>query len=226
MQKFGVDALVFTPERPRARPGERCDEHRRHSRRRYRGDGQPTWSSPTSRRGTMELKAWSARTWASSWPPSWTLPVVRAALPYDAQVEAWTGRGHVFAREAAEGRSGVSQMDAKTQVTRPTACRCSTWRSTRWRPMSAWRCSRSLVARATRKLVGVAVGAGQPARRCRRCSGAGRARSRHAPTRCWRRRWPSSGRGAPSRTRHRARPDRALRGGRTERRARREFRAA
>ena len=69
--------------------------------------------------GTMELKAWFGSNMGVRLPPELDLPVVRAALPYDTQVEALDRHvGTVFARETLKDASGVSQMDAKTQVTR------------------------------------------------------------------------------------------------------------
>lgn len=69
--------------------------------------------------GTMELKAWFGSNMGTRLPAELDLPVVRAAAPYDAQVEAIDRHvGTVFARESMKDASGVSQMDAKTQVTR------------------------------------------------------------------------------------------------------------
>ena len=69
--------------------------------------------------GTMELKAWFGSNMGVWLPAELDLPVVRAAVPYDAQVEAIDRHvGTVFARESMKDASGVSQMDAKTQVTR------------------------------------------------------------------------------------------------------------
>ncbi len=69
--------------------------------------------------GTMELKAWFGSNMGARLPPELDLPVVRAVLPYDAQVDALDRHvGTVFAREAMKDASSVSQMDAKTQVTR------------------------------------------------------------------------------------------------------------
>jgi len=69
--------------------------------------------------GTMELKAWFGSNMGAKLPAELDLPVVRAVAPYDAQVEAIDRHvGTVFARESMKDASGVSQMDAKTQVTR------------------------------------------------------------------------------------------------------------
>lgn len=69
--------------------------------------------------GTMELKAWFGSNMGAKLPAELDLPVVRAVAPYDAQVEAIDKHvGTVFAREAMKDASSVSQMDAKTQVTR------------------------------------------------------------------------------------------------------------
>ncbi|HSV44698.1 MAG TPA: CoA-binding protein [Ramlibacter sp.] len=69
--------------------------------------------------GTMELKPWFGSNAGVKLPPELDLPAVRAAQPYDLQIKALERQvGAAFAREALKDASGVSQMDAKTQVTR------------------------------------------------------------------------------------------------------------
>jgi hypothetical protein len=69
--------------------------------------------------GTMELKAWFGSNAGAKIPSELDLPAVRAVVPYDVQVEALDRHvGAGFARAAMKDASGVSQMDAKTQVTR------------------------------------------------------------------------------------------------------------
>jgi hypothetical protein len=67
----------------------------------------------------MELKPWFSSGMGVKLPPELSLPTVRAVAPYDTQIEALDRQvGGVFARETLKDASGVSQMDAKTQVTR------------------------------------------------------------------------------------------------------------
>ncbi|UUZ74254.1 hypothetical protein LP415_27115 [Polaromonas sp. P1(28)-8] len=69
--------------------------------------------------GTMELKVWFGSNAGAKIPSELDLPTVRAVAPYDAQVKSLELQvGATFAREALKDASGVSQMDAKTQVTR------------------------------------------------------------------------------------------------------------
>ena len=119
MDKFGVDAL-FTPERPvcsakGAVVVNIADIPAALTAVMTANGVKPDFAPE----GTMELKAWFGSNMGAKLPPELDLPVVRAASPYDAQVEALERHvGTVFAREALKDASGVSQMDAKTQVTR------------------------------------------------------------------------------------------------------------
>jgi len=119
MQKFGVDAL-YTPERPACSAKGAvvvniADIPAALSAVMAANGVQPDFAPE----GTMELKAWFGSNMGVKLPPELDLPVVRAALPYDMQVEALNRHvGTVFARESLKDASGVSQMDAKTQVTR------------------------------------------------------------------------------------------------------------
>ena len=119
MQKFGVDAL-FTPERPVCSAKGAvviniADIPAALTAVMAANGVKPDFAPE----GTMELKAWFGSNMGVKLPPELDLPVVRAASPYDAQVEALDRHvGTVFAREALKDASGVSQMDAKTQVTR------------------------------------------------------------------------------------------------------------
>ena len=119
MQKFGVDAL-YTPERPvcsakGAVVVNIADIPAALTAVMAANGVKPDFAPE----GTMELKAWFGSNMGVKLPPELDLPVVRAVSPYDAQVEALDRHvGTVFAREALKDASGVSQMDAKTQVTR------------------------------------------------------------------------------------------------------------
>jgi succinyl-CoA synthetase alpha subunit len=119
MEKFGVDAL-FSPEHPvcsvkGAVVVNIADIPAALTAVMAANGVKPDFAPE----GTMELKAWFGSNMGAKLPPELDLPVVRAALPYDAQVEALDRHvGTVFAREALKDASGVSQMDAKTQVTR------------------------------------------------------------------------------------------------------------
>jgi succinyl-CoA synthetase alpha subunit len=119
MDKFGVDAL-FSPERPvcsakGAVVVNIADIPAALTAVMAANGIKPDFTPE----GTMELKAWFGANMGAKLPPELDLPVVPAASPYDAQVAALDRHvGTVFAREALKDASGVSQMDAKTQVTR------------------------------------------------------------------------------------------------------------
>ena len=69
--------------------------------------------------GTMELKPWFGSNGGVTLPREIDLPVVGALAPYGQQIKALESQvGASFPREALKDASGVSQMDAKTQVTR------------------------------------------------------------------------------------------------------------
>lgn len=119
MEKFGVDAL-FTPERPVCSARGAVVTNIAHipaaltavmAARGIRPDFEPE--------GSMELKPWFGSNAGLVLPAALDLPVVAAVAPYDRQVKALESQlGATFAREALKDASGVSQMDAKTQVTR------------------------------------------------------------------------------------------------------------
>jgi len=119
MEKFGVDAL-YTPERPvfsakGAVVTNIADIPAALSAVMAANGIKPDFAPE----GTMELKAWFGSNAGAKIPSELDLPVVRAAAPYDAQVKSLELQvGATFAREALKDASGVSQMDAKTQVTR------------------------------------------------------------------------------------------------------------
>jgi succinyl-CoA synthetase alpha subunit len=119
MQKFGVDAL-FTAERPvfsaKGAVVANISDIPAALTAVMAANGQKPDFAPE---GTMELKPWFSSPMGVKLPPELSLPVVRAVAPYDLQVEALDRHvGAVFARETMKDASGVSQMDAKTQVTR------------------------------------------------------------------------------------------------------------
>ncbi len=119
MDKFGVDAL-FTPARPvcsakGAVVTNIADIPAALSAVMAANGVKPDFAPE----GTMELKAWFGSNAGVTLPADIDLPAVRAVAPYDKQVEALALQvGAVFPREALKDASGVSQMDAKTQVTR------------------------------------------------------------------------------------------------------------
>ncbi|MGS5088084.1 CoA-binding protein [Hydrogenophaga sp. A37] len=119
MEKFGVNAL-FTPDNPvcsakGAVVVNIADIPAALSAVMAANGVQPDFAPE----GTMELKAWFGSNMGVRLPAELDLPVVRAVAPYDAQVDAIDKHvGTVFARESMKDASGVSQMDAKTQVTR------------------------------------------------------------------------------------------------------------
>ena len=119
MEKFGVDAL-FTPERPvcsakGAVVTNIADIPAALSAVMAANGVKPDFAPE----GTMELKAWFGSNAGAKLPPELDLSVVRAVAPYDTQVKSLDRQvGATFAREALKDASGVSQMDAKTQVTR------------------------------------------------------------------------------------------------------------
>ena len=88
MQKFGVDAL-YTPERPvcsakGAVVVNIADIPAALTAVMAANGVKPDFAPE----GTMELKAWFGSNMGVKLPPELDLPVVRAALPYDMQVEA------------------------------------------------------------------------------------------------------------------------------------------
>ncbi|HSW23639.1 MAG TPA: CoA-binding protein, partial [Burkholderiaceae bacterium] len=119
MDKFGVDAL-YTPERPVVSAKGAVVTNIAHipaaltavmALRGVKPDFAPE--------GTMELKAWFGSNAGVELPRDIDLPVVRALAPYHQQIQALdTHLGTQFPRETLKDASGVSQMDAKTQVTR------------------------------------------------------------------------------------------------------------
>jgi len=119
MEKFGVDAL-YTPERPvfsakGAVVTNIADIPAALTAVMAANGVKPDFAPE----GTMELKAWFGSNAGAKIPSELDLPVVRAAAPYDVQVKSLELQvGATFAREALKDASGVSQMDAKTQVTR------------------------------------------------------------------------------------------------------------
>ncbi|KQW00808.1 CoA-binding protein [Rhizobacter sp. Root1221] len=119
MQKFGVDAL-FTRERPvcsakGAVVVNIADIPAALTAVMAANGVKPDFAPE----GTTELKPWFGSNMRVALPPELDLPVVRAAVPYDVQVETLDRHvGAVFARAAMKDASGVSQMDPKTQVTR------------------------------------------------------------------------------------------------------------
>ncbi|ROZ75302.1 CoA-binding protein [Ramlibacter sp. WS9] len=119
MEKFGVDAL-YTPERPvcsakGAVVTNIADIPAALTAVMAANGVKPDFAPE----GTMELKAWFGSNAGAKIPSELDLPTVRAVAPYDVQVKALALQvGATFAREALKDASGVSQMDAKTQVTR------------------------------------------------------------------------------------------------------------
>ena len=119
MEKFGVDAL-FTPEQPvcsakGAVVTNIADIPAALTAVMAANGVKPDFAPE----GTMELKAWFGSNAGAKLPPELDLSVVHAAAPYDVQIKALERQvGATFAREALKDASGVSQMDAKTQVTR------------------------------------------------------------------------------------------------------------
>jgi len=120
MQKFGVDAL-FTPERPVVSAKGAVVVNIAHIPAALTAvmaaNGiQPDFASE----GSMELKPWFASNAGLKLPRELDMPAVPAVAPYDAQVQALDRQiGTVLPRQAMKDASGASQMDAKTQVTRP-----------------------------------------------------------------------------------------------------------
>ena len=174
----------------------------------------------------MELKAWFGSNMGAKLPPELDLPVVRAVLPYDVQVEALDRHvGTVFAREALKDASGVSQMDAKTQVTRLNGVSVLDAAQYPLEANVALALLKEPGGENDRKLCERRRGRlAQPAWRCDACRGAGRARRRQCDECVWRR----VAIVGPRRTEPAApspASDRALRGGRAERCARRELQA-
>ncbi len=119
MEKFGVNAL-FTPDNPvcsakGAVVVNIADIPAALSAVMAANGIQPDFAAE----GTMALKAWFGANQGVRLPAALDLPVVVAAAPFDAQVKALDLQvGAHFPREALKDASGVSQMDAKTQVTR------------------------------------------------------------------------------------------------------------
>ena len=119
MEKFGVDAL-YTPERPvhsaKGAVVTNIADIPAALNAVMAANGQQPDFAPE---GTMALKAWFASNAGVGLPRELDLPVVPAVAPYDAQVRAANQHlGATFAREPLKDASAVSQMDAKTQVTR------------------------------------------------------------------------------------------------------------
>jgi succinyl-CoA synthetase alpha subunit len=119
MQKFGVDGL-FSPERPvfsakGAVVSNIADIPAALTAVMAANGRQPDFTPE----GSMELKAWFGSNAGVVLPRELDLPVVGATAPYDQQIKALESQiGATFPREALKDASGVSQMDAKTQVTR------------------------------------------------------------------------------------------------------------
>lgn len=68
--------------------------------------------------GSLSLKPWLANDRGLALPASLALPPVRAAAPYDEQIETLKDQvGAVVARQRMKDRSGASVMDPKSQVT-------------------------------------------------------------------------------------------------------------
>ena len=68
--------------------------------------------------GSLSLKPWLANDRGLALPAGLALPPVRAAAPYDEQIETLKDQvGAVVARQRMKDRSGASVMDPKTQVT-------------------------------------------------------------------------------------------------------------
>jgi succinyl-CoA synthetase alpha subunit len=119
MEKFGLDAL-FTPERPVVSAKGAVVTNIAHIPAALSAVMKANGVQPDfAPEGTMELKPWFASNAGLRLPAELDLPAVRAAAPYDRQVEALALQiGASFPREAMKDASGASQMDAKTQVTR------------------------------------------------------------------------------------------------------------
>lgn len=119
MQKFGVDGL-FTPERPvfsakGAVVTNIADIPAALTAVMAANGRQPDFTPE----GSMELKPWFGSNAGVALPRELDLPVVAATAPYDRQIKALESQiGASFPREALKDASGVSQMDARTQVTR------------------------------------------------------------------------------------------------------------
>lgn len=119
MQKFGVDAL-FTPERPvcsaRGAVVDNIALIPAALSAVMAANGVPPDFEPE---GSMALKPWFGASAGLALPPELDLPVVAAPEPYQRQVRALEAQvGATFPRQALKDASGVSQMDARSQVTR------------------------------------------------------------------------------------------------------------
>jgi succinyl-CoA synthetase alpha subunit len=119
MDKFGVDAL-FTPERPACSSKGAVVTNIAHIPAALTAVMAANGVKPDfAPEGSMELKPWFGSNAGIVLPRDIDLPVVAALGPYDRQIKSLDSQvGAVFAREALKDASGVSQMDAKTQVTR------------------------------------------------------------------------------------------------------------
>lgn len=119
MAKFGVDAL-FTPERPVVSAKGAVVTNIAHIPAALTAVMAASGVKPDfAPEGTMELKPWFGSNAGIELPREIDLPVVPAIAPYRQQIQALDAQiGAAFAREALKDASGVSQMDAKTQVTR------------------------------------------------------------------------------------------------------------
>ena len=206
MEKFGVDG-IFTPDKPVfSAKGAVVDQHRPHSGGADRGDARKRDAAGLRARGQPRARSrGSARTRGSTLPPALDLPGRRG----DAAVQRADRRAQQADRRGVAAPDDEGLLRARRRWTRRprspacTACRCSTRRSTRWRPTSTWRCCTSRAARTTSKLVNVAIGAElnlarQPRRSRRRRRRATPATRRTA---CSPRRRASSGRARAARAR-------------------------
>jgi succinyl-CoA synthetase alpha subunit len=119
MKKFGVDAL-YTPERPVFSARGAVVTNIAHIPAALTAVMAANGARPDfAPEGSMELKPWFAATPGFTLPAALDLKVVEAVAPYGQQIKALESQvGAVFPREALKDASGVSQMDAKTQVTR------------------------------------------------------------------------------------------------------------
>ncbi|MGO4328559.1 CoA-binding protein [Cupriavidus sp. 2TAF22] len=118
MEKFGVDGL-FTPRNPvfsaKGAVVVNIADIPAALTAVMRANGVEPDFEPE---GTMELKPWFSSSQGLSLPADLDLPVVQAPAPYGQQISALDQQiGAVLPRQPMKDTSGVSQMDARTQLT-------------------------------------------------------------------------------------------------------------
>ncbi len=118
MEKFGVDG-IFTPEHPVFSAKGAVVSNIAHIAAALTAVMRENATRPDfAPEGSMELKPWFGANQGLALPPELDIPVVQAVAPYDKQIAQLNKQlGAVFARQPMKDASGVSHMDAKTQVT-------------------------------------------------------------------------------------------------------------